>query len=98
MTDINSIHLLGTVDGAPELGETTRGVETLNFWVKTVDKDRRIATHRVVAWGKLARERAWKRGDRVRVLGNLQYRVHRDRPVVDVVAHQLILIGESDAD
>jgi single-stranded DNA-binding protein len=60
--------------------------------VKTVDKDQRAAVHKVVAWGKLARERVWKKGDRVRVHGNIQHRGHHSEssvPIVDIVAHRL---------
>ena len=95
MTDINKVHLLGTVDATPVLSETTSGVKTLNLWVKTVDKDQRAAVHKVVAWGKLARQRAWKKNDRVRVDGNIQNRTYWGRsgksptPIVDIVAHRL---------
>ena len=92
--DINTVHLLGTVDAAPGISETTQGVKVLNLWVKTVDKDQRAATHKVVAWGKLARERVWKKGDRVCVHGNIQHRTLKRHdgpvlPVVDIVAHRL---------
>jgi len=95
LSDINKVHLLGTVDATPVLSETTSGVKTLNLWVKTVDKDQRAAVHKVVAWGKLARERVWEKGDRVRVHGNIQYRTSWGRhgrsstPVADIVAHRL---------
>ena len=95
MTDINKVELLGTVDAKPVLSETTSGVKTLNLWVKTVDKDQRAAVHKVVAWGKLARQRAWKKGDRVHVRGNIQHRIHwgyggkSPTPIVDIVAHRL---------
>tara|TARA_R110000824_G_scaffold163453_3_gene339222 strand:- start:592 stop:882 length:291 start_codon:yes stop_codon:yes gene_type:complete len=92
VSDINKVDLLGTVDATPVLSETTRGVKTLNLWVKTVDKDQRAAVHKVVAWGKLARERVWKKGDRVRVHGNIQHRGHHSEssvPIVDIVAHRL---------
>jgi single-stranded DNA-binding protein len=95
VSDINKVHLLGTVDATPVLSETTRGVKTLNLWVKTVDKDQRAATHKVVAWGKLARERVWKKGDRICVHGSIQHRAkwsnHSESsvPIVDIVAHRL---------
>jgi len=92
VSDINKVDLLGTVDAAPVLSSTTRGVKTLNLWVKTVDKDQRSATHKVVAWGKLARQRVWEKGDRVRVHGSIQHRGHHGEssvPIVDVVAHKL---------
>tara|TARA_Y100000310_G_scaffold151304_1_gene150913 strand:- start:1662 stop:1961 length:300 start_codon:yes stop_codon:yes gene_type:complete len=95
VSDINRVDLLGTIDATPVLSETTRGVKTLNLWVKTVDKDQRAAVHKVVAWGKLARERGWTKGDRVRVHGNIQHRTHwghhgrSSAPIVDIVAHRL---------
>ena len=95
MSDINKVDLLGTIDAHPVLGETKGGVKALNLWVKTVDKDPRSAVHQVVAWGQLATDRVWNKGDRIRVRGNIQYRAHWGRqgkssnPVVDIVAHQL---------
>ncbi len=93
-TETNKVRLVGTVDATPALGETTRGVKTLNLWVKTVDERKRVSSHKVVAWGKLARERAWEIGDRVVVHGSLQYRIHRltgGQPVsiAEVTAHTL---------
>ena len=104
MKSLNKVQLIGNVGREPEIRATKTGTNVANFSLATSYKrggEEATAWHRVTVWDKLAEvvEKYVTKGSRVYVEGRLDYREYEKDGVtvtaVDVVAHDIILLGEN---
>jgi single-strand DNA-binding protein len=105
---LNKAMLIGNLGADPEVRTTSNGNRVAQFSLATdrtwTDAEgtphERTEWHRVVAWGRLVDvvEAYAKKGERVYVEGEIQYRSYEDaegvtRYVTEVNARELVLLG-----
>jgi single-strand DNA-binding protein len=114
---LNKALIIGNLGSDPEIRTTASGARVANFSVATSRswtgrdgaQQEKTEWHRVVAWDnergpKLAdvAERFLKKGDRVYVEGEIEYRSYEDRDGVtkystEIRAREMIMLGGRDA-
>lgn len=110
---LNKCLILGNVGNDPEVRTTGGGTKVAEFSVATNRKwtDRsgqaqeKTEWHRVIAWTALAdiAEQYLKKGDRVYVEGEIQYRSYENKEgqtvyVTEINARDLIMLGGRDGE
>jgi single-strand DNA-binding protein len=105
---LNKALLIGNLGSDPEIRTTSDGTKVAGLSVATnrawTDREgrpqERTEWHRVVAWTGLAEiaEQYLKKGDRVYIEGEIQYRSYEDREgatryVTEIRAQELIMLG-----
>jgi len=105
---LNKATLIGNLGSDPDIRTTGSGTKVADFSVATSNRwnDRngqqqeKTEWHRIVAWDQLAdiSERYLKKGDKVYVEGEIQYRSYDDkdgntRYITEIRARELILLG-----
>ena len=105
---LNKAILIGNLGADPEVRTTGGGVQVAQFSIATSrawsdaegTAQERTEWHRVVVWGKLVEvvERYLRKGDRVYVEGEIQYRSYDDsegitRHVTEIRARDLLMLG-----
>lgn len=110
---LNKVILIGNLGQDPEIRTTGSGTRVAQLSLATErqwtdaqgDAQKRTEWHRIVAWEKLAdiAEQYLKKGERVYVEGEIQYRSYEDnegitRYVTEIRARELIMLGGREAD
>lgn len=110
---LNKVILIGNLGQDPEIRTTGSGTRVAQLSLATErqwtdaqgDAQKRTEWHRIVAWEKLAdiAEQYLKKGERVYVEGEIQYRFYEDnegvtRYVTEIRARELIMLGGREAD
>jgi single-strand DNA-binding protein len=105
---LNKATLIGNLGADPDIRTTGGGTKVAEFSVATSrrwndrngQQQEKTEWHRIVAWSALAdiAERYLRKGDRVYVEGEIQYRSYEDkdgntRYVTEIVARDLIMLG-----
>ena len=105
---LNKAMIIGNLGSDPEIRAISSGARVANFSVATsrswTGKDgsaqEKTEWHRIVAWEKLAdiAERFLKKGDRVYVEGEIEYRSYEDKDGVtkystEIRARELLMLG-----
>jgi single-strand DNA-binding protein len=105
---LNKAILIGNLGQDPEIRSTGSGTRVAQLslaterqWTDTHgEHQKRTEWHRIVAWEKLAEiaEEYLKKGDRVYIEGEIQYRSYEDgegttRYVTEIRARELIMLG-----
>jgi single-strand DNA-binding protein len=106
---LNKVQLIGNLGSDPEIRTTGGGQQVAQFNVATTrqwsnaqgEKQEKTEWHRIVAWRKLAEiaERFLKKGDRVYIEGEIQYREYEakdgggKRYVTEIEAREMIMLG-----
>jgi single-strand DNA-binding protein len=106
---LNKALIIGNLGSDPEVRSTTSGSRVAQFSVATSrrwnsasgEQQEKTEWHRVVAWEKLAdiAERFLKKGDKVYVEGEIEYRQYEakdgsgTRYVTEIRARELIMLG-----
>jgi len=105
---LNKATLIGNLGSDPEIRTTGNGTKVAEFSVATSNRwnDRngqqqeKTEWHRIVAWTALAdiSEQYLKKGDKVYVEGEIQYRSYDDkdgntRYITEIKARELIMLG-----
>ncbi len=108
---LNKVMIIGNVGGDPEIRTLPNGGRVAQFSVATSrrwnDKNgqqqEKTEWHRIVAWDKPANlvdlvERYLRKGDRVYVEGEIEYRQYQDkdgatRHITEIRARELVLLG-----
>lgn len=105
---LNKAILIGNLGQDPEIRSTGSGTRVAQLSLATErqwtdahgETQKRTEWHRIVAWEKLAEiaEEFLKKGDRVYVEGEIQYRSYEDsegttRYVTEIRARELIMLG-----
>ncbi len=108
---LNKVMLIGNVGSDPEIRTTAGGARVAQFSVATSrrwndrngQQQEKTEWHRVVAWDKPfplvdVIEKYLKKGERVYVEGEIEYRTYEDKEgvtkyVTEIRARELILIG-----
>ena len=105
---LNKAMLIGNVGQDPEIRTIPSGVRVAQFSVATnrrwTDKNgqqqEKTEWHRIVAWERLVEiiERYVKRGDRIYVEGEIEYRQYQDKDGVtkyatEIRAREVVLLG-----
>ncbi|CAN5202803.1 single-stranded DNA-binding protein [soil metagenome] len=100
--------IIGNLGSDPEIRTTGSGTRVANFSVATSrswsnqsgEQQEKTEWHRIVAWTKLADvvERYLKKGDRVYIEGEIQYRSYEDKDGVtkystEINASEMIMLG-----
>ncbi|CAN5352522.1 single-stranded DNA-binding protein [soil metagenome] len=100
--------IIGNLGSDPEIRTTGSGTRVANFSVATSrswsnqsgEQQEKTEWHRIVAWAKLADvvERYLKKGDRVYIEGEIQYRSYEDKDGVtkystEINAREMIMLG-----
>ncbi|MGH7458852.1 MAG: single-stranded DNA-binding protein [Longimicrobiaceae bacterium] len=108
---LNKALIIGNLGADPEIRTTGSGtrvaqlsIATSRSWSnKEGDEQEKTEWHRVVAWAKLAEvvERYLKKGDRVYIEGEIQYRSYEDKDGVtkystEINAREMIMLGGKD--
>ncbi len=110
---LNKAILIGNLGADPEIRSTTSGnrvaqlsLATNRRWTDAQgETQERTEWHRIVVWGKLVEvvERWVKKGDRVYVEGEIQYRSYEDKEGVtrystEINARDLMMLGGREDD
>ena len=105
---LNKALLIGNLGADPEIRTTGSGTRVAQFSVATSrswtnqggEQQEKTEWHRVVAWARLADvvERFLKKGDRVYIEGEIQYRSYEDKDGVtkystEINAREMIMLG-----
>jgi single-strand DNA-binding protein len=105
---LNKATIIGNLGADPEVRSTSGGTRVASFSVATSrswtsregGQQEKTEWHRIVAWAKLADvvERYLKKGDRVYVEGEIQYRQYEDKDGVtkymtEINAREMIMLG-----
>ncbi len=105
---LNKATIIGNLGSDPEIRTTGNGSRVAQFSVATSrqwtsasgEQQEKTEWHRIVAWSKLADvvERFLKKGDRVYVEGEIQYRSYEDKDGVtkystEINAREMIMLG-----
>ncbi len=108
---LNKATIIGNLGSDPEIRTTGTGSKVASFSVATSrswsgkdgQQQEKTEWHRIVAWAKLADvvERYLKKGDRVYVEGEIQYRSYEDKDGVtkystEINAREMIMLGGRD--
>jgi single-strand DNA-binding protein len=108
---LNKATLIGNLGADPEIRTTGGGTKVAEFSVATGrrwtdrsgQQQEKTEWHRIVAWTALAdiAEQYLKKGDRIYVEGEIQYRSYEDkdgntRYVTEINARDLIMLGGRD--
>lgn len=108
---LNKALLIGNLGSDPEVRTTGDGTKVAGFSVATnrswTGRDgqpqERTEWHRIVAWTNLAdiAEQYLKKGDRVYIEGEIQYRSYEDRDgvtkyITEIRARELVMLGGRD--
>jgi single-strand DNA-binding protein len=109
---LNKALLIGNLGADPEVRTTTNGTRVAQFSLATNrmwtdaqgERQERTEWHRIVVWGKLVEivEQYLRKGDRVYVEGEIQYRSYEDkegqtRYVTEINARDLVMLGGREA-
>ncbi len=107
----NKVQLIGNLGNAPEVKTLDGGKKVARFSMATNEtyrdragrKETETTWHNVVAWGKIAElaEKYLTRGKEIAIEGKLVNRTYSDkdgikRYVTEIVANELLLIGEKE--
>lgn len=107
----NKVQLIGNLGNAPEVKTLDDGKKIARFSMATNEifrdragrKETETTWHNVVAWGKIAElaERYLTKGKEIAIEGKLVNRTYNDkdgikRYVTEIVANELLLIGEKE--
>ena len=110
---LNKAIIIGNLGADPEVRSTSGGARVASFSVATSrswtsregGQQEKTEWHRIVAWAKLADvvERYLKKGDRVYIEGEIQYRQYEDKDGVtkymtEINAREMIMLGGRDGD
>ena len=111
---LNKAILIGNLGADPEIRSTNSGTRVATLSIATSrqwtnrssgQQEEKTEWHRVVCWDKLADiiERYVKKGDRVYIEGQIEYRKYEDRDGVtkwstEIRARELIMLGGSGRD
>jgi single-strand DNA-binding protein len=105
---LNKAMIIGNLGSDPEIRSTGSGTRVANFSVATSrswtgrdgSQQEKTEWHRLVAWDKLAdiAERFLKKGDRVYVEGEIEYRSYEDKDGVtkystEIRVREMIMLG-----
>ncbi len=105
---LNKAIIIGNLGADPEIRTVSSGARVANFSVATSrtwtgrdgQQQEKTEWHRIVAWDRLAdiAERFLKKGERVYVEGEIQYRSYEDkegqtRYVTEINARDLMMLG-----
>ncbi|HEX6925989.1 MAG TPA: single-stranded DNA-binding protein [Longimicrobiaceae bacterium] len=105
---LNKAMIIGNLGSDPEVRTTATGTRVANFSVATSRSwtardgtpQEKTEWHRIVAWDKLAEiaERYLKKGDRVYVEGEIEYRSYEDKDgvtkyITEIRARDLVMLG-----
>jgi single-strand DNA-binding protein len=105
---LNKAIIIGNLGSDPEIRSTGGGARVANFSVATGrtwtgrdgQQQEKTEWHRIVAWEKLAdiAEKFLKKGDRVYVEGEIEYRSYQDKDGVtkymtEIRARELMMLG-----
>jgi len=108
---LNKAIIIGNLGSDPDIRTTGGGTKVAEFSVATSrrwtdrngQQQEKTEWHRIVAWANLAdiAEQYLKKGDRVYVEGEIQYRSYEDkdgntRYVTEINARDLIMLGSRD--
>jgi single-strand DNA-binding protein len=108
---LNKALLIGNLGADPEVRTTSNGTRVAQFSLATNrmwtdaqgERQERTEWHRVVVWGKLVEvvEQYLRKGDRVYVEGEIQYRSYEDaegitRHTTEIHLRHLIMLGGRD--
>lgn len=109
---LNKAMIIGNLGSDPEVRAIASGARVANFSVATNRKwtgrdgtsQEKTEWHRIVAWEKLAdlAERFLKKGDRVYVEGEIEYRSYEDKDgvtkyITEIRARDMVMLGGRDA-
>ncbi|HET7321715.1 MAG TPA: single-stranded DNA-binding protein [Longimicrobiaceae bacterium] len=107
---LNKAMIIGNLGSDPDIRTTSGGARVANFSVATSrswtgrdgQQQEKTEWHRMVAWEKLAdiAERFLKKGDRVYVEGEIEYRSYEDKDGVtkymtEIRVREMIMLGGS---
>jgi single-strand DNA-binding protein len=105
---LNKAMIIGNLGSDPEIRSTGSGTRVANFSVATSRswtgrdgaQQEKTEWHRIVAWDKLAdiAEKFLKKGDRVYVEGEIEYRSYEDKDGVtkystEIRAREMVMLG-----
>ncbi len=105
---LNKAILIGNLGSDPEIRTVSSGTRVANFSVATSrrwtsssgEQQEKTEWHRIVAWDKLAdiAERFLKKGERVYVEGEIEYRSYEDKDgvtkyITEIRAREMIMLG-----
>lgn len=108
---LNKAMIIGNLGSDPEIRSIASGARVANFSVATNRKwtgrdgtqQEKTEWHRIVAWEKLAdiAERFLKKGDRVYVEGEIEYRSYEDKDgvtkyITEIRARDMVMLGGRD--
>ncbi len=109
---VNQVLIIGNVGRDPEIKQFDGGVKAATFSVATstggykkqdgTEVPERTQWHNIVAWRGLAdiAEKYVRKGDKVTVMGTIQYREYEKdgvkRYATDILAYDLVLMGKSE--
>ena len=108
---LNKAMIIGNLGSDPEVRAIASGARVANFSVATNRKwtgrdgtpQEKTEWHRIVAWEKLAdiAEKFLKKGDRVYVEGEIEYRSYEDKDGVtkystEIRAREMVMLGGRD--
>lgn len=107
----NKVQLIGNLGNAPEVRTLDGGKKMARFSMATNEtyrdragrKETETTWHNVVAWGKIAdlAEKYLTKGKEIAIEGKLVNRTYNDkdgiqRYITEIVANELLLIGEKE--
>jgi len=107
----NKVQLIGNLGNAPEVKTLEGGKKVARFSMATNEtyrdragrKETETTWHNVVAWGKVAElaEKYLTKGKEIAIEGKLVNRTYNDkdgnkRYITEIVANELLLIGEKE--
>jgi single-strand DNA-binding protein len=108
---LNKVMLIGNLGADPEVRAVGSGTRVANFNVATSrswtgrdgQQQEKTEWHRIVAWDKLAEiaERFLKKGERVYVEGEIEYRSYEDKEgvtkyITEIRAREMMMLGGRD--
>ena len=105
---LNKAMIIGNLGSDPDIRTTGSGTRVANFSVATSrswtgrdgGQQEKTEWHRIVAWDKLAEiaERFLKKGDRVYIEGEIEYRSYEDKDgvtkyITEIRAREMMMLG-----
>lgn len=108
---LNKAMIIGNLGSDPDIRTTGSGTRVANFSVATSrswtgrdgGQQEKTEWHRIVAWDKLAEiaERFLKKGDRVYIEGEIEYRSYEDKDgvtkyITEIRARDMVMLGGRD--
>ena len=108
---LNKAILIGNLGSDPEIRTTAGGTRVANFNVATSrswtgrdgQQQEKTEWHKIVAWDKLAdiAERFLKKGERVYIEGEIEYRSYEDKEgvtkyVTEIRAREMMMLGSRE--